>query len=525
MSKLPGNDPVAAEIQAEIADHLATATEKLQSQGIASNEAREKSEAKFGDAATIGRRCYWIKQGDFLMFHTATIVLLTLLCCALGVMAFNGHRSQRQMAEQMTALAEQLKALAERPIVQSQPSEHPPQEITGQAYVGSPTLPVKNKEVMIVNATDGSIVRRVLTDDDGKYRSGPLGAGDYCLVSSVATQSPLTPYFPYIQTAPIYVYPGLPAPGHDFDVAEQAGRLAIELSRELPSLRVDDKYTIESRLLIEVATAQKRSRFWTSSMPMPPAWPLRLSSVTASDRGPSFSPRFLELLAQEDLKNQHEATHFGDQFGLLPTGEATVVAAVIADVIPLGYQPPQLAIVEATFGSRTDSTSIKRQVFKDRAWQSAQAMVSGGDRPIAPSNNPPTLENDRFFWMTKGLGQLWLKRLSPDETEPAPPPQPFTLLQSTLSVNARSDWTFTVPIISGSITRLRVEVPADIEAKIKELIATTTEAQEFWKYTLGDNSPPPIEMQQELNQGSHPFFRKVKITVLGTEPLDQGPAK
>src|SRR4051812_4130527 len=81
-------DPIAAEIQAEIADHLATAAEKLQSQGLSTNEAREKSHSKFGDPETISRRCYWIKQGDALMFRTTTIVLLTLLCVTLGLVAY-----------------------------------------------------------------------------------------------------------------------------------------------------------------------------------------------------------------------------------------------------------------------------------------------------------------------------------------------------------------------------------------------------------------------------------------------------
>src|SRR6476660_5307031 len=114
MSKSPGDDPVAAEIQAEIADHLATAAEKLQSQGLPTDQAQQKSQAQFGDPANIGRRCYWIKQGDALMFRTAIIVLLTLLSCALGAMAFNGYRSQRQMAERVAALAAELKALAQQ---------------------------------------------------------------------------------------------------------------------------------------------------------------------------------------------------------------------------------------------------------------------------------------------------------------------------------------------------------------------------------------------------------------------------
>src|SRR5438874_7772266 len=58
--QLDSTDPIAAEIQAEISDHLATAAEQLESQGIATADALQKSKQKFGDTVAIGRRCYWI---------------------------------------------------------------------------------------------------------------------------------------------------------------------------------------------------------------------------------------------------------------------------------------------------------------------------------------------------------------------------------------------------------------------------------------------------------------------------------
>ena len=72
---VPTTDPVGRD-QAEIADHLATSAERLQAQGIAQTEAQPESQEKFGDPQTISRRCYWIKQGDALMFRTAVIALL-----------------------------------------------------------------------------------------------------------------------------------------------------------------------------------------------------------------------------------------------------------------------------------------------------------------------------------------------------------------------------------------------------------------------------------------------------------------
>src|SRR4051812_24538015 len=84
---VPPADPVAVEIEAEIADHLATAAEQLQSQGLAADQAQQKSQEKFGDPASIGRRCYWIKQGDYLMFRALVIALLGILCVALAFTA------------------------------------------------------------------------------------------------------------------------------------------------------------------------------------------------------------------------------------------------------------------------------------------------------------------------------------------------------------------------------------------------------------------------------------------------------
>ena len=68
------------------------------------------------------------------MFRTAVIALLSILCLVLGATVFTSWHSQRQMAEQLSALAEQLKLLAEQqrapastPAVASAP------EIVGQA--------------------------------------------------------------------------------------------------------------------------------------------------------------------------------------------------------------------------------------------------------------------------------------------------------------------------------------------------------------------------------------------------------
>ena len=184
-------------------------------------------------------------------------------------------------------------------------------------------------------------------------------------------------------------------------------------------MKVDGKYTIEARLMLDVTTGQRRHHLWTSSMPMPPTWPLHVNDATASDRGGSFSTAFFELLSNEDLEKQHETTHFGDGYGLLPAGPASVVAAVIADVIPLDYQRPEIRTIDAA--RQSFQGVVRTRVFQDHDWQNAlQSVVSSERRPAPFATVDSAMENDDFFWMTKGLGKIWLGRLKADESDSKP---------------------------------------------------------------------------------------------------------
>jgi hypothetical protein len=529
MSSQTSPGDAAAEIEAEIADHLATAAERLESQGLDPTKARQQSQEKFGDVAAIGRRCYWIKQGDTLMFRGAIILLIVVLCLGLGITTVGSWTSQAQMAQQMNALTEQLKALAERPVPASPSEQHPPQEITGKVYVGTPQTPAANKELSIINARDASVVRRIMTDSEGQYRSGPLGVGDYCLVSTFEGPQPAYRVYPYLQSGPIWVYPGYPAPGHDLDIAYHGGRLSVELTRSLDSITsdtADDRYTIQARLLIQFVTEQKQYALWTSRHPLPPVWPLYVMRADPAEQGTFTGTTYLEILKGDAIPTHlesSESSHFTNFQGLLPPGRAKVVAAVIADVIPRGYKRPSIPTVEATtFG---DPGFKKGRIHQDSEWRNAESQLGGSWGPVSRQDNSPlTLENDDFFWMTKGLGKLWLERLMQGEQEPAEGPTPYVLNRMWLTFNNTAEYECEAPITSGCVTRLRVEIPRDLESKIKELVESTTDPTEFAKFTLGGNAAPSEEMQRALASAAHPFFRKVKITVVGTQPLnnDQG---
>lgn len=487
-----GIDPVAAQIDAEIADHLATGAEQLAAQGASADEARRKVHEKFGDTAAIGRRCYWIKQGDTLMLRGAFIALIVVLCLALAVTTIGGWQAQSRMAVQMNVLSEQLKALAER---SPQPPVEQPLEVAGKVYVGTPDQPATEAEVIISRVDDGEIVRRVMTDKRGKYRSGPLAAGDYTLQSKV---QPAGVYRPRgVQTAPVYVYPGVESPRVDLDVAWNFGRIQIESSRPLPKLEVEGKYTIESRLFVKVFTNCRRRYFWTAAYDMPPVWPtyIQLFQAAKEPQHESGGEWFFEILSNEDLGTSNDTVFFGPR-GELPQGQALVVATVLADVLPSGYEIKPILI-----DLRNDPTP--EMVAASNEWRRAEVVGRSYGGPDSLKGTSAANPNDDFMWATRARGRTWLEHLrgGPKPERPMlPDPLP-------MQMNADTPGAVPVPIKRGQVTRVQVEIPEDIEAKIRELV---------------DSIPDPDKFEASLAPLSPPFFSEAKISVVGTEPLPPG---
>jgi type II secretory pathway pseudopilin PulG len=450
-----GDDPVANQIEAEIADHLATSAEQLEAQGAHSDDARRISQEKFGDPAAIGRRCYWIKQGDYLMFRTAVILLLTVVCLVLALAVFSSWRSQRQTAEQMVMLAEQLKAIAEQQRTASTTGASPepkPLEITGNVFVGTPDKPAANTEVMICRVSDGEVIRRLTTASDGTFQSGPLTAGDYTLLAKVAR----LPWGAFgLQTTPIYVYPGgVPNSHATIDIVYSSGRIGAKLSRPLPKLKVDGKYIIESRLYVAAMSSSAQLSRWTAARPTPDRWPIYIEdpeSALSDPRDPSMYLRKAHsVLANEDF-NESPAIEFGG-LSQLPAGSWSVVAAVVADVIPEGID--------------LDKT----------AW-----------RPWMGQN-----------WVLFGtMGDLWNRKLNPTDVRTE------KIRFSLQAINPGWVLTTNVNVLDGQLTLLEVEVPDDVESRIQQLVETVTD---------------PAEYVQIVNKEG-PFIRPAKVTVLGTEPL------
>lgn len=502
-----GVDPVAAQIEAEIADHLATSAEQLAAGGLTPADARLQTQEKFGDIAAIGRRCWWIKQGDSLMFRGAIISLIVVLCLALAATTIGSWQSQTRMADQMATLSEQLKALAERPA--PAPAVAAPLEVKGQIYVGSPDKPAAEAEVYVSRVEDGEIIRRVTTDQRGEYRTGPLTAGDYTIQAKVLPQEPDGTVWTRprgIQTAPIYVYSGVASPQVDLDVGWHFGRIQIETSRPLPKVVVDGKYTIESRLFVKASTKYRRSCSWTVAYSTPAAWPAYIDRVRPprEPQDERLGTWFYELLSNDDLSQPAGTVFFGPR-GELPEGEATVVAAVLTDVFPVRYVLQPFTFPERD--GRGPGAGGDRETWS----RAAQFARDGGPDSLreASAEKP----NDDFAWATRARGRTWLEHLR-GGPQPGSPPYP-----DVYAVYSRNDLPAgtAVPIVRGQVTKVRVEIPTDIETRIRELVDSTSDPDKFeaalaplpYQYSR-PIAPPPLES---------PFLTLAKVSVVGTQPL------
>ena len=412
------------------------------------------------------------------MFRTAIVVLLTLLCCALGLVAYGGYRSQRQMAEQMAALAAELKALADqqKEVVATPPpaAEPKPLEITGKVFVGSPDQPLANTEAMICRVNDGEIVRRISTKADGTFESGPLTAGDYTVVAD-GVKDPSWKDSIAIQTAPMYLYPNSPTTSLAIDAAYRGGQIAVKLSRPLPKLTVEGKYKIDSRLYLRATPSPSSLRKirWTVAEPPPEHWPIYIqhaerSPATADQAGkPSLSVSGSAILSNQRLiADPH--VKFSATLNPLPAGTCRVQASVVADVAPDGPVDADKMIFNNRGGYRVPDA--------DRQWMSD------------------------YWAVNETLGQVWFFTLAKQQS----PKTPYTSLSSLNHTYLPNLGTRTeVPIADGGITSLLVEVPDDLESRIQHLVETVTDPYEFKEAVVKEN----------------PFVRDAKITVISSGPL------
>ncbi|MCI0361376.1 MAG: permease prefix domain 1-containing protein [Planctomycetaceae bacterium] len=430
----PGPDPrapdqVAAEIQAEITDHLATAAERHQATGLSEAESREKAQQAFGDVREIGRRCYWIKQGDSLMFRGAIALLLVVLAVSLAAVTVRSWQAESRMAEQIGALTAQLKELADRPtapLAAAAPSG--PIEIKGRMFVGSPDRPAAGVPLSVINVSDGKLVRKVVSDSQGSFTSGPLADGDLALLA------PMPDGRLSVQSAPILAYSGVQAPRQDMDLAFRFGRLGLTLSRPLPEFEVEGRGKYESRILIRVQTPRIRARIWTVNAPLPPEWPIFIDSRARSADGQWY----YEILDNAEVIGGLAGTLLMGDEGQFPSGECLVVATVMANNPQTG-EPP-VARSQGGFSMDFHALHSNAGPYALRAWSL--------DAPPAD-----------YFWIRHHIeGQRRQEEVR----------NQFEHFGDATKV----------PITAGAKTLIRIEVPDDLEAQVRATLESTTPAPE-----------------------------------------------
>ena len=208
---------LADDIAAEIADHLASAAGDLKRRGAADDEAARLALARFGDVARVTRQCWWVHKREEVMFRTAEM--------AVGP---GGDRRGRGRFWRLAIAAELC--FAHRGASPSNSRRSPPRsrpcwpsraaQIAGQAYLGDPSVPAKDVEIQVFRFSaepspgnsPGAVARRVRTDAEGRFESGNLQLGDYCLLGplldSAGNAKPSELLFSKFQSRPLYLTAG-----------------------------------------------------------------------------------------------------------------------------------------------------------------------------------------------------------------------------------------------------------------------------------------------------------------------------
>jgi hypothetical protein len=325
----------------------------------------------------------------------------------------------------------------------------------------------------------------------------------------------------------------------------------IETSRPLPTVNVAGRYKIDTRLMVRVRSSQSRSLPWISATAPPLAWPVYPLSdqppsvpgrtdVSRGGRGPtawSSEKAFCDLFSEQDLK-RIEQTTFGRLASELPAGKVQVAAAILADVYPIDYQPRP---IPERFQGGAVNASNRDLYDAAREWDQIDNSLVASRMPESMKSTKgqrggrarSTIDDDCYYWMTKGLGNIWLTHLQGADEE-SKPPRPHLISPIWLSFDAPA-----ISLASGQATRLRLVVPDDLESRIQELVDSTSDADEFAKVVMensvalsekirteeikswitGATGGTEAAMPTRAAPPTSPFFRQLSITVVGTEPL------
>jgi hypothetical protein len=299
------NESFDEQLAAEIADHLAAAADDLVRRGQAEDEATRAALARFGDVARIKRQCWWIHNGEDVMFRTAGIALLSLLTIGVAVVGFGGWQLQRNLASRTEELSGQLASLAATQ--EAMLAQQRPPEITGRAYLGDPSKPAKDVEIQVFRFSEepqansgmrvsGVVTRRLRTDAQGHFDSGILQSGEYCLLAPLlnpegrVNENELL--FTRLQSHPLYLTSGVGKSAIDLNLAAPA-RIRLSVDNIPNSLMIGED---EVRVFVQLAATTDGVHFFERK-PVPPndqppcdGWPLPLPALHIDIAGGGARP-------------------------------------------------------------------------------------------------------------------------------------------------------------------------------------------------------------------------------------------
>lgn len=119
-ARAPDSRPVAeirADIDEELAFHLAESARALAADGLDEREAQAEARRRFGDVARIRRDCARTQLGERIMLQRIQLVLTSVLIAAVGALLWSNHaaRADYQAERETTAaLATELARLGEQ---------------------------------------------------------------------------------------------------------------------------------------------------------------------------------------------------------------------------------------------------------------------------------------------------------------------------------------------------------------------------------------------------------------------------
>ncbi|HEV7225898.1 MAG TPA: hypothetical protein VGN42_24540, partial [Pirellulales bacterium] len=251
-----GEAEALADIDAEIADHLATAAADIARRGQGLDEAEAISRERFGDVAGVRRKCWWIQQGDQIMFRWLGMALLASLIIAVLGLAAGGWRVQTAVADRIDQLAEELASIHrdQQQLLSPRPAETVP-EIRGRAFLGDASHPAADAEIEIWNASEMKLFRRLRTDREGRFRSRSLPPGDYFALAPLLAENGKEPYVKIgygqikyrVQSQPLYVYAGSEPGDLELDLQLRFGQISFEIVEPAPTAPDGDAPTFVYR--------------------------------------------------------------------------------------------------------------------------------------------------------------------------------------------------------------------------------------------------------------------------------------